>query len=141
MTITSDPRALKIKEGKELKDWSNKDFLIYYSNRQKEFNGQELRIPPAAWMGFFSRMKGFREKLNVDNIAYKKFIDDIFDIFYKKGYTPAFGSIVSIKLYAIVGSFRTKEYDNEQFEQIKKDLFENDELFKKIAAAVADVVI
>ncbi len=126
---------------KEIAKWSNRDFLIYYAQKQQSFTNIEFKIPRVAWIGFLSRMKGFRGGRNIDNSAYKTFIDELFNLFYSKGFSPAFGSIVSIKLYGIVKSYRTKKYSNVEFERLKAQLYRDSSLFKNLAAAFADVVI
>jgi len=117
---------------KPLEKWSNKDFLIHYSNKLKETTGRELTIPPIAWQGFMSRMKGFRKKLNISNQDYKDFIDRVFaELFVGKQYVPAFGSIVSERVYHILKEHSLKRYDDNAFRRLREQLYKDNILFQK----------
>lgn len=115
-----------------LEKWSNKDFLKHFSNKLKETTGKELDIPPIAWQGFMGRMKGFRKKLGISNQEYKEFIDRVFsELFVGKGYVPAFGSIVSERVYNILKNHSLKRYDNDAFQQLRDQLYKDAILFNK----------
>jgi len=117
---------------KDIATWSNKDFLIYFSNRLKELTGSSLDIPPVAWAGFLSRIKGFRKKLNLDNFKYKKFIDSVFVIFFNTdGYTPAFGAIVSERVFYVVnGAKNTTPTQQVDWKKLRDELYKNNLLFQ-----------
>ena len=119
---------------KSIEKWSSRDFLIYYSNKLKDLTGRYLEIPSDAWMGFMSRIKGFKKKLKLTNIEYKHFIDQVFSNFFVKNkYEPTFGCIVSERVFDIVNKERnSNEYSNEDFEQIKAELYkDHSEFFKQ----------
>lgn len=116
---------------RETKDWTNRDFLFYFSNKLKELTGKELNIPPVAWVGFLGRMKGFRSKLGIANQEYKDFIDKVFsELFEGKNYVPAFGSIVSEKVFHILKKHTLKEYSNDEFAKLREQLYKDVILFK-----------
>lgn len=117
---------------KPLEKWSNKDFLIYYSNKLKEITGRELTIPPIAWQGFMARMKGFRKKLGISNQDYKEFVDRVFsELFIGKQYVPAFGSIVSERVYNILKNHKLRQYDDDAFRRLREQLYKDSILFQK----------
>lgn len=118
---------------KPLEKWSNKDFLMYYSNKFKEITGRELTIPPMAWQGFISRMKGFRKKLGISNQDYKSFIDRVFtELFIGRQYVPAFGSIVSERVFNLLKKRFLKECTNDDFIKLRDKLFRDNMLFKQL---------
>ena len=120
---------------KPLETWSNRDFLFYYSNRQKFLTKRDFVIPPRAWPAFQGRMKGFRAKLNLSNEAYKEFIDKVFsELFIGKQYVPSFGAIVSEKVYYVIsrttsGGTTSLISAPEEFEAARRLLFRDCELF------------
>ncbi len=117
---------------KDTQDWTNRDFLFYFSNKLKKMTGKELNIPPVAWPGFLGRMKGFRAKLSISNQAYKDFIDNVFsELFEAKDYVPAFGSIVSERVFNILRNYSLKEYSNDEFTKLREQLYRDVMLFKK----------
>lgn len=117
---------------KDIATWSNKDFLIYFSGLLKDLSGRPLDIPPVAWVGFMSRMKGFREKLKLDNLRYKEFIDNVFSVFFNMdGYTPAFGAIVSERVFYVVNkAMATSPSQSVDWEKLRNDLYKNNLLFQ-----------
>ena len=118
---------------REVKNWNNKDFLFYFSNKLKEITGKDLDIPPVAWQGFLGRMKGFRAKLSIDNSVYKDFIDNVFSqLFVAKNYEPAFGSIVSERVFNILRNHSLKEYSNDEFTRLREQFYKDVILFKKV---------
>ena len=128
LQITIQPR-------KPIEKWSNRDFLIYFSNLLLDKTGNKLEIPTEAWVGYMSRMKGFRSKLNLSNEAYKEFIDTVFSqVFTRGGYVPVFGAIVSEKVYGMVRSkpISVRAFGNYDFESIRNDLYSNGILFQKL---------
>lgn len=134
---------MKMRVSKEsdklVEKWSNRDFVLYYSNKLVPLTGHRLEIPPEAWLGFMSRMKAFRKKHELDAIAYKQFIDNVFDTFFtQKGYVPAFSAIVSIKVYTAVQLLQKKRghkqqsmYNNEAFLALRDQLYGDSTLFQK----------
>lgn len=120
---------------KPLEKWSNRDFLFYYSNRQKFLTKRDFVIPPRAWAAFQGRMKGFRAKLNLSNEAYKEFIDKVFsELFIGKQYVPSFGAIVSEKVFFVISRISetgtaTLISAPEEFEAARLLLFKDCELF------------
>jgi hypothetical protein len=119
----------------ELDSWSNKDFLQYYIKRLEERTGVKLNIPPIAWAGFLSRIKGFRDKLRLSASTYKDFIDKVFDNFFsKEGYTISFGAIVSEKVYNIVKKEEKKlhPFTNEDFKTLRDRIYSDKSLFNQI---------
>lgn len=121
---------------KEVQQWSNVDFLKYFSERLKPFNEQKgLTIPPKAWGAFVGRIKGFRAALKVSPQMYKRFIDIVFDDFFvQDGYIPTFGTIVSEKVYNILMTSSTHGmvYDNTYYLQLKQKLKINNNLYQKL---------
>lgn len=121
---------------KPLENWSNKDFLLYFSQKLKALTGQGLEIPPAAWQGFLSRMVGFRNKLKLSNQVYYQFIDKVFEYFTSNpDYIPTFGIIVSEKVYFTVSRY-TKQaqvpvLSNQDFLEFRNQLYSNIMLFRK----------
>jgi len=116
---------------KDLPNWTNREFLFYFSNKLKEFTGKELNIPPVAWVGFLGRMKGFRSKLGIANQEYKDLIDNVFSkLFEGKNYVPAFGAIVSEKVFHVLKKRELKEYSNDEFAEIRAQLYKDVILFK-----------
>ncbi len=118
---------------KEINDWSNKDHLIYFSNRYKDLTTHSFDIPIDAWVGMMSRMKGFRSKLHLDNIRYKTFIDNVFNVFFTQAnYVPTFGAITSEKVYYVTNKLlKNRSCSNTEFEQLRNQLYSSD-LFKKL---------
>jgi hypothetical protein len=119
---------------KPIDKWSNKDFVIYFSNKLAETTGTPLKIEGPAWIGFMSRIKGFRSKLVISNTQYKEFIDSIFSKFFDRGYVPVFGSIVSERVYFVIQKLNSLiiAVSAEEFEQLRNQLFNNITLFKKL---------
>jgi hypothetical protein len=128
------------KPPKPLEKWSSRDFIIYYSNSLKKLTGENLKVPPEAWVGFGARIKGFQRKLNLTNIEYKNFIDEVFSSFYVKNkYQPSFGSIVSEKIYYLVNKNRdSNEFSNTDFENLRKELYKDSTLFKNLRLDLND---
>lgn len=122
------------KDIKPLENWSNRDFLLHFSHRYKTLTGQSYKIPKEAWVGMLSRMKGMRTKLKLDNTEYKNFIDKVFDKFFTKAnYVPNFGSIVSEKVFYITKKLiRDSSFSNAEFVRLREQLYNNNELFKKL---------
>ena len=109
--------------------------MIYFSNRLRETTGSPLRIEGPAWIGFMSRIKGFRSKLTIPNEKYKEFIDAMFDKFFDRGYVPVFGAIVSERVYFVIQQLLTpanNSVSNSEFEALRNQLFNNLTLFKKL---------
>lgn len=118
---------------KSISQWSNRDFLIYFSQKYKEYTSHNFSIPKAAWIGLLSRIKGFKLKTNLSNIEYKKFIDTVFNEFFTQdNYIPSFGAIVSEKVFYITQHF-SKDLcvSNEDFIKLRNELYSN-EVFKKL---------
>lgn len=127
---------VSVKPEKPLNEWTNKDFLFYFSKKMDEKYSAPLNIPTPAWGAFLGRIKGFRLKLKIDNERYKKFIDGIFsDFFSQDGYQPAFGAIVSEKVYYIVNKIQTTKSDsagkNVDWEKLRNELYSNNLLFQR----------
>jgi hypothetical protein len=120
---------------KPLEQWTNKDFLFYFSNKLASQTGKGLRIEGPAWIGFLSRIKGFRNKLHLSNQAYKDFIDKVFgDFFARDGYVPAFGAIVSERVYFIVTKYSGETHlQYSDFEQVRRELYGNNTLFAQFS--------
>ena len=119
-----------IEQYKPLQTWTNRDFLLYFSHKYSQLTGKNFSIPSQGWIGFLSRIKGFRSKLNLDNYSYKKFIDDTFSYFFiQRDYVPSFGAIVSEKVYSCTEFLKKKKSEsrcsNEEFEELKKQLYSN----------------
>lgn len=120
-------------ENKPIESWSNRDFLMYFSKKMEEKYSNPLKVPPEAWGAYLGRIKGFRGKLNLDNYRYKEFIDRIFgDFFSRPDYSPAFGAIVSEKVYHIVIRL-SNVVSNEHTDWIKlrDELYSNNLLFQR----------
>ena len=115
---------------KPIEKWSNKDFLLYFSNKLCEFTGKRLIIPNEAWIGFVSQIKIFRNAIKIDNENYKNHIDSVFKEFFTKDKIyPAFGAIVNIKLYKLLK--KENIFSNEHFIKLKNEMSENSILFSK----------
>jgi len=126
---------IMIQPQKQIEKWSNRDFLIYFSNLLLDKTGNKLEIPTEAWVGYLSRMKGFRSKLNISNQVYKEFIDTVFSQFFtRNGYVPVFGAIVSEKVYGMVKSkpISARTFGSYDFETLRNDLCNNGILFQKL---------
>ncbi len=133
LKVLSQPKSYFIKTSKPIDDWSNRDFLIYFSHLYTYHTSFNFRIPKEAWAGMLSRIKGFRLKMNLSNAEYKEFIDNVFNIFFTQdNYVPTFGAIVSEKVfYTTLKLLKNLNYSNDKFMQLKKELYSND-LFKKL---------
>jgi hypothetical protein len=124
-----------IGSSKSLDTWNNRDFLIYFSDKLKESSGSGLRLEAAVeWLGFISRIKGFRVKLNLNNVQYKDFIDKVFLHFFSQDkYTPTFGAIVSERVFNISKKyFSSSRPLYSDFEKVREELYGNNLLFKKL---------
>ena len=124
-----------IGSSKSLEQWNNKDFLLYFSAKLQQSSGQGLRLEaPVEWVGFISRIKGFRVKLNLNNTQYKDFIDKVFlHLFSQNEYTPVFGAIVSERVYNIIKKyFNSSRPLYSDFDKVKEELYGNNLLFKKL---------
>ena len=135
--------AITYKESvvKPLEKWTSRDFIKYYFNKLAKLeNVPSLTIPPEAWLGFGSRIKGFQRKLTISNHQYKQFIDTVFDkVFSQDGYQPVFGCIVSEKIYFLVQKMKSStHFDNSDFENLKKELYKDESLFKKMQLKLSD---
>ena len=135
------PRIGKTNDiAKPLESWSNKDFLMYYSNRLCELTGQGVRLEEgAAWQAFIGRIKGFRTKLRLSNSQYKDFIDKVFDEFFRQdGYVPVFGAIVSERVFNIVSTYMKGKaapmYSD--FEKLRQELYLNNSWFQKLSQRI-----
>ena len=119
---------------KSLEQWNNKDFLIYFSDKLKQSSGKGLRLEaPVEWLGFISRIKGFRNKLNLNNTQYKDFIDKVFlHFFTQDNYTPTFGAVVSERVYNISKKYLSSSSQYSDFEKVREELYGNNLLFKKL---------
>lgn len=118
---------------KRVEEWSNKDFLLYFSNKLETSTGRKLAIEGPAWAGFLSRIKGFRSKLRLGNVQYKEFIDAMFTAFKDREYTPVFGAIVSERVYFVVSRMQKKTSQQySDFEALQKELYSNRLWFTKI---------
>lgn len=133
MVIVLSKKIQNLQPSKDIEKWSNRDHLIYFSNKYEEFTQHPFSIPRDAWIGLLARIKGFRTKLKVDNQNYKAFIDKVFDVFFTQDqYVPTFGTIVSEKVYYTVNKLiKNKTCSNSDFEQLKNQLYSSD-LFKKL---------
>ena len=124
---------------KPLDTWNNRDFLMYFSDKLKESSGNGLRLEASVeWLGFISRIKGFRSKLHLNNVQYKDFIDKVFLHFFSQDrYTPTFGAIVSERVYNIIKKyFSSSRPLYSDFEKVKEELYGNNLLFKKLLKEV-----
>ena len=139
--IKINPSNIPIKifskgQEKPFDKWSNRDFLFYFSLQYHNLTESPYKIPGEAWIGMLSRIKGFRQKLNLDNEQYKKFIDDVFDKFFiKDNYVPSFGSIVSEKVFYTIkkiNSLNIESCTNNEFTKLRDQLYSNNDLFKKL---------
>jgi len=125
--------GLQIGSTKPVEKWTNRDFLTYFSDRLFQLDHKGLTIPPVAWQGFHGRIKNFRNKLNLSNRRYKDFIDSVFDkMFIGSNKIPAFGAIVSEKVFHYVGSAKQEEVSSEYVEKLKKDLLSNPAFAKEL---------
>lgn len=120
---------------KEIEKWSNKDLLTYFSQHLQESTGYGLRLESdVEYSAFIGRIKGFRNKLNLNTVQYRDFIDKVFaNFFSRERYAPAFGSIVSERVYNIVKKYCSSSppmYSD--FEKIKAELYTNNLLFKRL---------
>lgn len=130
---------------KPLAEWSNRDFLFYFSDKLERATGSGLDIPPVAWQGFMGRIKGFRNKLKLSPEKYKEFVDVVFsDFFTRDGYVPTFGAIVSERVYSIVQrrhrSIAVSMNSTTDFEAYRRDLYSNNLLFSKVNLPHVDSV-
>lgn len=127
---------------KPIEKWSNRDFVIYFSNRLFVLTKKSLDIPPPAWIGFCGRIKSFRLKRNLSSEDYKKFIDNVFDIFFSVDkYIPSFGAIVSDKVFVVVQKMllhpkkakiqHQDMYNNASFIALRNQLYGDSTLFKQ----------
>jgi hypothetical protein len=111
---------------KPLNQWSNKDFLIYFSNHLYLLDHKGLTIPPNGWVVYISMIKGFRQKLSISNSKYKQFIDWLMtDIFTQENYTPNFGCVISEMLFNMFSKMlgrKREEFTNEDFAKIKNEV-------------------
>jgi len=126
---------------KPIEKWTSRDFIKYYFNKLQKFDGiNPPKIPPEAWIGFGSRIKGFQKKLNLTNHQYKQFIDTLFNkIFISDQYQPSFGCIVSEKVYFLAGKFKSsKEFTNTEFERLREELYRDRSLFEKMRLKLSD---
>jgi len=122
---------------KPVEKWSTKDFLLYISAKLKEMPPyQGLLIPPAGWMGFMMRIKQFKVKAELDNLAYKSFIDNVCTKIYgKKGYILTFGSFVSQRMYIAVQYLQDTKYEPNGIKWLKlrDELYADKNLFKQMS--------
>lgn len=110
---------------KPIEKWSSKDFMQYYNKQYNNLTGSYINIPPPAWPALLGRIKNFLIKNNIGNVDYKHFIDKVFDVFYKRmRREPAFGTIVSDKIYFILSKYDQSSLNN-------ADTF-NDDYFAKL---------
>lgn len=118
---------------KSIEQWSSRDFIMYYFNKLYFLTKKDFVIPPVAWQGFAGRMKGFRNKLNISNVQYKKFIDSVFERFFSENsYVPCFGAIVSERVYFIVNTLCTQRLTDTDFEKLRRELYSNNILFSEV---------
>jgi len=132
INVTNNP------SGKDPLKWSNKDIVIYFSNRMHDRTGHELIIPQIAWSGFVGRVKGFRERMGITTQQYKEFIDDVFDLPWLKSdeRTPVFGCIVSIKVFYLIQRYKQRqpeEVSDTYWRELASQMHHNSTLFKHIA--------
>jgi hypothetical protein len=122
------------KQNKPVEQWSNKDFLLYFSQRYRLLTGQSFKIPSEAWVGMMHRIKSIKIKLKLNNKDYKEFIDKVFDNFFSRiNYAPNFGSIVSEKVFFITTKMKKDiNYSNNEFIRLRDELYTNSELFKNL---------
>jgi hypothetical protein len=121
LKFISNPIAVK-------NNWNNKDFVIYFSNKLREKTGSGLEIPKEAWFPYISRIKGFRTKLKLNDKDYKEFVDKVVDVFFAQpGYVPAFGAIVSEKVFYTVKKINKtpREFTNNDFIKLRDNLFKD----------------
>lgn len=124
MTVTSSA-------SKTVSSWSNRDLLIYFSDKMKESYSSSFSIPPVAWQSMMGRMKGFRTKLNLDSERYKNFIDKVFEYFTQESYAPVFGAIVSEKVYHVVNKISSRQAEEKTDWLSLRDLLYDNLLFQK----------
>jgi hypothetical protein len=139
--ISNTSPKIKLKKQKMLEEWSNRDFLIYYSVKQQEITGCNLNIPPKAWPGFLARIKGFRAEHELSNEAYKIFLDDVFNMLYTQKFVPAFSAIISEKVYNLIQRYKTQSMTNSEFEMLRARLYNDNSLFKSLVSKIAEVEI
>jgi hypothetical protein len=117
---------------KPVEKWSSRDILIYFSDKIAEVTGTRMQIEPVAWVAYLSRIKGFQMKLNLSPQMYKDFIDIVCDKFLRiDGYVPAFGAIVSEKVYHIARKYINPTFSSE-FEKLARELYSDNGLFSKL---------
>ncbi len=124
-----------IGSSKATNEWSNKDLLIYFSQRLQQSVGYGLKLESdVEWAAFLGRIKGFRNKLHLNSLQYKDFIDKVFDNFFVRNeYIPVFGSIVSERVYNIIKKYCSSTRPiYSDFDEVKKELYSNNLLFKKL---------
>ncbi len=132
LKVSNQPRSYFLEKNKPIRQWSNRDFLIYFADSYKKYTSHNFCIPKDAWVGMLSRIKGFRLKTNLSNKEYKEFIDNVFNVFFTQdNYVPNFGSIVSEKVYYLTLKLvRNADYSNDKFLALREELYSN-ELFKE----------
>lgn len=125
---------LKVSKPKEIKDWSNKDFVIYFAKKIEEVTGNRMKIEPVAWAAYSGRIKGFRTKLVISNESYKDFIDSVFsNLFSHSGFAPNFGAIVSEKVYYIYKKKpNASQVLHSNFTELRNQLYSTNSLFSRI---------
>jgi len=122
---------------KPLSTWSNRDFLLFFSQKLKLATGKELDIPPLAWQAFMGRIKGFRTKLHLSNEQYYVFINNVFDkLVQARGHVPVFGAVVSEQVYNVLTRYATSSHAScqEDFVAVREKLYRNHLLFAKVVA-------
>ena len=110
---------------KPIENWNNKDFVRYYSNKLLSNNGFGLNIPSDSWVCFIRRVKGFRTQMNLSTAEYKDFVDKVTDILFSKpGAVPAFGAIVSSKVYNMMAANKQAfaNCTNDDFKKLRDTL-------------------
>jgi hypothetical protein len=136
MNVVFDPNI-----SKPLVKWSNKDFLIYFSNCLYSVDHKGLNIPPNGWVVYMSMIKGFRQKLSLSNGRYKQFIDWLVtDIFPLQDFVPNFGCIVSETLFNVFSTKqqaknntnnKSADVSDEEFLRIKKEIMSRSRQFPR----------
>ncbi len=113
---------------KPVQQWSNKDFILYFSKKLKDRTGAGISVPSEAWVSFIGRIKGFRSKMHLNEVQYKEFVDKVTDVFFTQpGYTPAFGAIVSEKVFYVVKNIKNPvgRFTNDDFVKLRDTLFKD----------------